>query len=134
MVLKIKKDGLKEIIKHCEEELPLEACGILTGIKKKSERIVERIYKTRNILKSSNRYQIDPQQQLKIFIEADERGFDILGFYHSHPSFSAQISTIDIESANYPSCTYLIYSNRDKEFKSFLWNGKKFENEKMDVI
>ena len=134
MTLKIKKEGLKDIIMHCQKEFPLEACGILLGKRDNNDRIVERIYKTENILRSSTHFQINPEEQLNIFIKADKNGLDIIGFYHSHPSFGVKASKNDVSSANYPDCIYLIYSNRDNEFKCYLWNGEKFDSENIEEI
>jgi proteasome lid subunit RPN8/RPN11 len=134
MTLKIKNKDLRNIIMHCDKELPLEACGILIGNRDNDDKIVQRIYKTVNVLKSSTRFKINPGEQLKIFMEADRSGMDILGFYHSHPYFGAKASRIDISSANYPDCVYLIYSNCDSEFKCYLWTGEKFELENIKEI
>ncbi len=134
MGLKIKTKDLDEIIRHCKKELPFEACGILVGIKDNDARVVEKIYKTKNILKSTSRYQIGPEEQLEIFLEADRNRLEVIGFYHSHPFYDAQVSAVDASSANYPGCVYLIYSIRDNEFKCFLWTGEKFELENFEEI
>ncbi len=134
MGLRIKTKDLNEIIKHSKMEFPLEACGILVGIKDDDAKVVEKIYKTKNILKSSSRYQIDPEEQLKIFLEADRNKLEVIGFYHSHPFYTAQVSNIDRSSANYPECVYLIYSIQDNEFKCFLWIEDKFKFENIEEI
>ena len=134
MGLRIKTKDLNEIIKHSKREFPLEACGILVGIKDDDAKVVEKIYKTKNILNSSSQFQIDPEEQLKIFLEADKNRLEVIGFYHSHPFYTAQVSNIDISSANYPDCVYLIYSIQGNEFKCFLWTGDKFKFENIEEI
>lgn len=134
MTLIIKKEDLKDIIIHCQKEFPLEACGILLGKRDNNDRFVERIYETENILRSSTHFQINPEEQLNIFIEADIHRLDIIGFYHSHPSFGVMPSKNDVSSANYPGHIYLIYSNLDNEYKCYLWNGKKFDSENIEEI
>ena len=61
LILSIKKKYIEEIIKHSEELFPIEACGILVGRKEKKRKQVKTIRRTRNILNSSSRYQIDPE-------------------------------------------------------------------------
>lgn len=134
MPLIIKSKDLDKIVKHSKKESPFEACGILVGVKDDNARVVKKIYRTKNILKSSERYQIEPEEQLKIFLEADKEKLEIIGFYHSHPFYDAQVSSIDLSSANYPNCVYLIYSIRDNDFKCFLWTEEKFELEGIKKI
>ncbi len=134
MTLIIKSKDLNEIARHSKKESPFEACGILVGVKDDNARVVKKIYRTKNILKSSVRYQIEPEEQLKIFLEADKKKLEIMGFYHSHPFHDAQVSSIDQSSANYPNCVYLIYSIRDNAFKCFLWTEGKFELEDIEEI
>lgn len=133
-MLKIRSKDLEKVVKHSEREFPLEACGILIGIKDSDVSIVEKVYESRNILESSQRYQIDPTEQLRIFLEADESQLEVIGFYHSHPFYNAQVSSTDISSANYPNHIYLIYSNRDKEFECFLWTGDIFQPEIIEEV
>lgn len=129
MVLKIKGKELEKIAAHSKSEFPLEACGILIGIKERATLTVKEVHETKNILKSSDNYQIDPKKQLEIFLYADKRKLDVIGFYHSHPFYDADYSSTDLSSANYPDYSYLIYSIRDNEFKCFLWNGERFDSE-----
>jgi proteasome lid subunit RPN8/RPN11 len=134
MVLRIKEKELERIVAHSKSEFPLEACGILIGIKEGTTLTVKEVHKTKNILESSDNYQIDPKKQLEIFLDADKRKLEVIGFYHSHPFYDADYSSTDLSSANYPDHLYLIYSKRDNEFKCFLWNGKGFDSENIEKI
>jgi proteasome lid subunit RPN8/RPN11 len=77
MVLKIRRKDLDKILRHVRECYPLEACGILVGRKVEREKIVEKVYATRNILESGFEYKIDPSEQLKIFEKAEIKGFEV---------------------------------------------------------
>ena len=55
-----------------------------------------------------NRYQIAPQELVKIQRLGRERGLDIVGFYHSHPDHPAQWSTTDFAEAHWLGCSYVI--------------------------
>ena len=132
MVLRIKEKELEKIVAHSKSESPLEACGILIGSKKGATLTVKEVHKTENILKSSTKYQIDPKTQLEIFLDADKKDLEVIGFYHSHPFYDADYSSTDLSSANYPDHLYLIYSIKDNEFKCFLWNGERFDSEHIE--
>jgi proteasome lid subunit RPN8/RPN11 len=56
-----------------------------------------------------NRYLIDPLAYMRIEREADKRGVDVLGIYHSHPDVAARPSQFDLDHA-WPNFSYLIVS------------------------
>jgi proteasome lid subunit RPN8/RPN11 len=57
-----------------------------------------------------NRYNIDPQELVRIQREGRKRGEDIVGFYHSHPDHPAQWSKTDLAEAHWFGCSYVITS------------------------
>ena len=42
---------------------------------------------------------MDPQEQFEVIRDAEKRGFDILGFYHSHTNSPAYPSATDVRMA-----------------------------------
>ena len=56
-----------------------------------------------------NRYLIDPLAYLKTERDADRRGLQVLGIYHSHPDAPARPSAFDLDHA-WPNLSYLIVS------------------------
>jgi proteasome lid subunit RPN8/RPN11 len=134
MVLILKKDDYKKIVNHANKAFPIEACGILAGKKSNENKIVEDVYPTRNVLNSSSRYQVDPEEQLKIFMKVEEESKEILGFYHSHPYWPAYFSEIDKELALYENLSYLVYSVPEKKLKAFIKKGKLIEEELIKII
>jgi proteasome lid subunit RPN8/RPN11 len=56
------------------------------------------------------RYRLDPREQLRIFLELEEVGWDLLAIYHSHPGGPSTPSPTDIAEAAYPEAVYLIWS------------------------
>jgi len=134
MVLVLRKHDLKEIVEHSRGSFPVEACGILVGRKEDDEKIVERVYRARNVLASQSRYQIDPEELWKVFDETERESKEVIGFYHSHPHWSASVSEIDRSLAFYPGCSYLVYSNSSDEERSYLWNGEEFEEERVKIV
>jgi len=133
-LLVITKDNLKKIVSHAMREFPNEACGIIAGRKVKDEKFVEKVYEVKNRAKSPFRYEMDPEEQLKVFQEVEKSSLEVLGFYHSHPHSNAVPSEMDKSLAFYEGFSYVIYSIPLKTFASFTWDGKNFNFEKIKVI
>lgn len=80
---------------HGEETYPNECCGVLLGKNIAREgnsdaamNHVQQIVRAGNTRTDSahNRYNIAPQELVKIQRHARGLGLDIVGFYHSHPT------------------------------------------------
>ncbi len=56
-----------------------------------------------------NRFLIDPLEQLRVEKDAQARGLDVLGYYHSHPDHPARPSNYDRDHA-WPWYSYVIVS------------------------
>ncbi|MBS1251036.1 MAG: Aspartate-semialdehyde dehydrogenase 2 [Anaerolineales bacterium] len=96
-----------EMIQHARERAPEEVCGIVAG----ENGHFSRVYAARNVAENpSVTYEMDPQEQLRIFKEIDERSWDVAGIYHSHPASPAHPSPTDMRLAFYPSVVYFIVS------------------------
>jgi len=88
-----------------------------------------------------NRYNIAPQELVKIQRQARGLGLDIVGFYHSHPDHPAQWSPTDFAEAHWLGCSYVITSvekGRAALTNSFLLTGtseddKKFEDQAIEI-
>lgn len=87
----------QEMLGHVEQQVPLEACGLLAG---KNER-VEKILLVRNQAQSPVRFVMDPYEQLQAFEWIDANGLQLLGIFHSHPAGPAFVSPTDIAEAAY---------------------------------
>ena len=115
---------------HGEETFPHECCGVLLGKHEAGEgNHVHEIVRAGNTRTDSahNRYNIAPQELIRIQRQGRERGLDIVGFYHSHPDHPAQWSKTDFEEAHWIGCSYLITSvekGTAKVTNSFLLAGE----------
>ncbi len=104
--LLISRELLAEIILHCKEVYPNEACGILAG----KGRVVQKVYKMTNIENSSVSYMMEPREQFIVMKEMREQGLEMTAIYHSHPQSDVHPSTKDIRLAFYPDSLYVILS------------------------
>ena len=143
-MLKIPQSVYAEMRLHGEETYPHECCGVLLGTFDGNDaRIVKALARAGNTRTDSpeNRYNIDPRELVRIQREGRERGFDIVGFYHSHPDHPAQWSKTDLAEAHWIGCSYVITSVQQRaadQTNSFVLCGtdeesKRFENEELSV-
>ena len=85
-----------------------------------------------------NRYLIDPFAYIKIERDADKRGLQVLGIYHSHPDVAARPSQFDLDHA-WPNLSYLIISvckGKTVETNSWLLreDRSQFDQEPVEVL
>ena len=106
MQLVIPRHLVSEIILHCKEVYPNEACGILAG----KGRVVQKVYKMTNIENSSVSYMMEPREQFTVMKEMREQGLEMSAIYHSHPQSGVHPSPKDINLAFYPDSLYVILS------------------------
>lgn len=111
MTLRIKRPFLNQLIAHLQAEYPLEACGILAG----QGGQVTGLYPVENILQSRTAYEMNPQQQLAAMLDIEDRRWEMLAIYHSHPNGPETPSPTDIGQAYYPDTIQLIVSLRQRE-------------------
>jgi len=143
-VLTISKDDYEALRAHGEETYPHECCGVLLGKNEpgvgNSVSLLVRAGNTETTA-AHNRYHIAPQELVRIQRQARGLGFDIVGFYHSHPDHPAQWSKTDFSEAHWMGCSYLITSvekGKAVTTNSFLLTGtseedKAFVNEVVEV-
>jgi proteasome lid subunit RPN8/RPN11 len=142
-MLKLNRSIYESLRRHGEETYPYECCGALVGRFNGNGREVVEAIRTDNtrIDSARNRYQISPQELIRIQRKAREQELEIVGFYHSHPDHPAQWSKTDFLEAHWLGCSYVITSvteGRAGQTNSFLLSGateeeKQFEDEKIEI-
>lgn len=142
-MLKLTEQIYNAIRHHGEETYPHECCGVLLGRSADGVNEVEDAVRAGNTRTDSahNRYNIAPQELIRIQRQARERGLDIVGFYHSHPDHPAQWSQTDFAEAHWLGCSYAITAVEKgvaRQTNSFLLTGtseenKAFEDETVEV-
>jgi [CysO sulfur-carrier protein]-S-L-cysteine hydrolase len=110
-VIELDREFFDEIVRQAREEFPNEACGLIAAVDGKPAKV----YAMRNADASPVTYRLDPKEQLKVFNDIDERGWELWAIYHSHTHSQAYPSETDRRQAFYPEARYLILSleNRD---------------------
>lgn len=107
MAVRLSRQQLEQIIAQARSEAPHECCGLLLG----RGDAVDEVFPGRNVDETPRiRYLMDPRDQLRAFRRMDERGWDLVGIYHSHPQTEAYPSETDKSRALYPEARYVIVS------------------------
>jgi proteasome lid subunit RPN8/RPN11 len=110
-MLHLAHDVYAPMVGHCYDGLPLEACGLLGGDPETGRARV--CYPTSNLAASARLYTVDPRQHLRADRDAERRGLEIIGVFHSHTHTDAYPSPTDVAQAPDPSWHYVLVSLRD---------------------
>jgi [CysO sulfur-carrier protein]-S-L-cysteine hydrolase len=93
---RISSELAEEMVQHCIEGRPNEACGMLGS--KAGESV--RVFKMANAARSPVRYSLEPSEQLAVYNALDEQGWDLGGVFHSHTHTEAYPSPTDVRLAS----------------------------------
>lgn len=120
---------------QAEEIATQEVCGLLFGTRHQNTWQVTEVRPVDNILKSPTQYRMDAEQQIKIFLDMEEQGLELLGIYHSHPAGPDRPSTSDMEQAYYPETAYLILFplSGTWQVKGFLIHHNRYTQVKIEI-
>ena len=113
-MLRISESHAQQIIDHARQEDPNECCGVVASADGKSTHV----YRITNTARNPSRYLMDPQEQLSAMLDAEKKGWDLMGFYHSHPRSEAYPSQVDVRMAlesGWLDVHYLLVSLRDEQ-------------------
>ena len=122
----------KEIVEQALREFPNEACGLIAS----EAGVPVRLYPMTNSDASPATYRFDGKEQLKVFDELDERGWEIWAIYHSHTHTGPQPSETDVKQAFYPDSRYLVLSVADRDapvIRSFYIRDGRVDEEELTV-
>ena len=106
MKLQIPPAIYAEMIEHCRDGLPNEACGFLGG----RDGTAERIYKLTNAAESPVYYRPADKEMIAAMNDIDENNTELVAIFHSHVASPAYPSPTDIREAHYPDSIYVIVS------------------------
>jgi [CysO sulfur-carrier protein]-S-L-cysteine hydrolase len=115
-LLRLSVNQYQRILAHCYFGLPDEACGLLAGpvVGGEAAGFVSEVYPATNADASSRTYTVDGRDFLRATRDAEARGDEIVGVWHSHTHTDAYPSPTDIRQAVDPMWVYVIVSLRDE--------------------
>ena len=112
-MLRLHRDDYLDIVGHAFDDVPNEACGLFAGAP--GSDLVQAVYRCGNAADSARVYTLDPLDHLRADRDAEGRGLQIIGVYHSHTHTEAYPSPTDVEQAPDPTWRYVIVSLKDPE-------------------
>jgi proteasome lid subunit RPN8/RPN11 len=121
-----------EMVEHGLRDFPNEACGLVAG---KDGRAVK-VFAMRNADASPVTYRLDAKEQLRVFQQMDEEGWDLFAIYHTHTHSEADPSETDRRQAFYPDARYLVVSLSDRDnpvLRAFRIADGEVEEEELSI-
>ena len=138
-MIEIPNELLDRIKTHGEQSYDEECCGALFGNYSDEIKTIYDIHEFENEKQENrqNRFLISPAQYKLAEKLAKEKGFELLGFYHSHPDHPAIPSQFDTDHA-LPWFLYIIVSvNKAKAETLTVWilkeDRSRFEEQQVSV-
>jgi proteasome lid subunit RPN8/RPN11 len=102
---------VQALIDHARAEDPNEACGLIVGDRAAADGgTAVRWEPCRNALDSRYRYEIHPDDLLRLTIATEDAGETFWAIVHSHTHTPAIPSPTDLAQAFYPDALYILVS------------------------
>ena len=99
-------EAIREVmVSHARACYPEEACGLLAG--DPAGRLTK-AYPLTNAAHSPVNYVIDPAEHFRALRDADSRGWELVGVFHSHTHSPAYPSPTDVALAVEPDWLYVL--------------------------
>lgn len=92
MTLRLSKPLSVDMVEHCIQGKPLEACGLLAT----SNGEVVKVFRMTNAAGSPVRYSLDPKEQFAAYQKIEEEGWELGAVFHSHTHTDAYPSPTDV--------------------------------------
>lgn len=145
-MIRISDEAWQVMVSHAESQYPNECCGAMLGSREKSGGGVEASVEKKIVLAmplenayegaQADRYEIRPEDLLKVDREARKRGLDLIGIYHSHPDCEAYFSKTDLENSCpwYSFVVLAVMQGRFDHANSFLPNAEQTHAEPEELV
>jgi proteasome lid subunit RPN8/RPN11 len=109
-MIRLKSEDFQKIVDHAAAGLPNEACGLLAGQVEGDNCTVTEVYLMTNTDASREHFSMDPREQLAAVRDMRQKGWTLVGNWHSHPETPSRPSEEDIRLAFDSSQRYMILS------------------------
>lgn len=133
IVIRIEAQPWATMLRHATDCYPRECCGIMLGtLSGDDDRLVTTALACRNAYEGdqSDRFELDPKDQLAAQRLAREQKLEVLGFFHSHPDCDSYFSATDLANS-WPWYSNVVLSIRNgalHEAKAFRANETQTES------
>ena len=123
---------VQEIVDQGLREFPNECCGLIAA----EGGVPVKVFPMTHADASPVTYRLDGKEQLTVFDELDERGWDLWAIYHSHTHSEAYPSETDRKLAFYPDSRYVLLSVADRDepvIRSFFIRDGEVTEEELTI-
>ncbi|RIW39036.1 M67 family peptidase [Bacillus salacetis] len=124
------KEAYDEMIRHCLQASPLEACGLLSG--KGSS--CEKVWRMINVEKSELSFAMDLGEMDRTFAAMKLADHKFTGIYHSHPTALPIPSDEDIRHSIYPHAFYFIISLKEPKPQVACYLIDQLEAAEVEIV
>lgn len=96
--MRIQRRFVDEIARHATEAFPVECCGFLIGLADDGG-TVKGVVRAQNVASQPDEgYDVDPEEFARADADAEGKGWEVIGVYHSHPNWAACPSMRDVDA------------------------------------
>jgi len=129
IALRLPRAALEGLHNHAEEALPLESVALLFGNVKDVEVVVTRVELLENVAASTTSFAVDPEREYHLLMDAEDRGEEMVGIFHSHPA-PPRPSSRDLRNMRLNPVVWAIASKSTGswETRAFLLEGEDLTN------
>ena len=96
------------IEERARASFPRECCGLIEGTREGDIALALTLHPARNIAARADRFEIEPEDQLRALKQARANGHALIGCYHSHPNGEPTPSASDLAGAGEEDFLWLI--------------------------
>jgi proteasome lid subunit RPN8/RPN11 len=123
-------DGLRaQIAREAEESFPRECCGLIEGTVAGGGAQALALHPCTNLATEPDRFEIDPQDHIRLLRQLRGGPRRLIGCYHSHPNGQAAASARDAAGANEEDFVWLIQAvggDGAAELAAFVFAQNRF--------
>ena len=115
--MRLSRGDYLAVLGHCYDGLPDEACGMLAGRLRPGSLLpdgrIDVVYPCKNADASARTYTVDSRDLIRALRDAESKGLELVGVFHSHTHTDAWPSATDVRQAAEPNWLYVIVSLKD---------------------
>jgi proteasome lid subunit RPN8/RPN11 len=104
-----------------------ESCALLFGKKENDKLVIKEVYLAENIEKSPVNFTIANEQLIRGYKEAEQKGLEVIGIFHSHLNSEPYPSMTDKKFMEINPVAWVIFSNVSKGFKAYMYESDIIE-------
>jgi proteasome lid subunit RPN8/RPN11 len=131
--VRIARRLVQEMIDHALAEAPNECCGVVAT--RDGEAV--RVYPAENIHASPLRYEISPEELLRVYLQIEDQGCELGAIYHSHTRSRPYPSQTDVNlAAGWPDPVYVIIGldGDEPEYPAYTIRDGRVGQAELEVV